>query len=600
MQITRTFSVWAPYRERVRVVVAGTTQEMSRSNDGWWHAELPADAGGPVDTDYAFLLDDDPTPLPDPRSAWQPNGVHAPTRTYDHAAFDWTDDRWTGRALPGSVLYELHIGTFTPGGTFEAAIERLDHLVELGVDLVEVMPINAVDGPRNWGYDGVGWFAVTENYGGPDAFKRFVDACHERGLGVVLDVVYNHLGPSGAYLGRFGPYFAGRNIWGPSLNLDGPLSDEVRRYVIDNALMWLRDYHVDGLRLDAVHALVDHRATHLLEELAVEVQALEAHLRRPVSLIAESDLNDPRLVTAREGGGFGLDAQWDDDIHHALHTALTGESYGYYADFAHGGLETLADTLTHAYFHAGGTSTFRRRRHGRPVDVTRIPGYRFLAYLQDHDQVGNRATGDRISATLSPGLLACGAALVLTAPFTPMIFMGEEWGAETPWQFFSYFPDPQLREQIRDGRFAEFAAHGWPGRDSGVPVPDPNDEQTFIRSRLDWSELGKEKHRWLLDIYRRLIELRRTSAELTDPWLWRVRVSVDDAARTVVVHRGGVRIAVNLGPEPVRLAMDRPITALLLASGDAHVGEGGVLTLPAESFAVGRAADRPPDQAVQP
>jgi maltooligosyltrehalose trehalohydrolase len=586
------FSVWAPYRERVRVVVAGTAHEMSRSDDGWWHADVP----GVGDLDYAFLLDDDPTPLPDPRSTWQPAGVHKPSRPYDQSAFRWTDDAWTGRALPGSVLYELHVGTFTPDGTFDAAIERLEHLVELGVDLVEVLPVNAVDGPRNWGYDGVGWYAVTENYGGPDGFKRFVDACHARGLGVVLDVVYNHLGPSGAYLGRFGPYFAGRNIWGPALNLDGPLSDEVRRYVIDNAVMWLRDYHVDGLRLDAVHALVDHRATHLLEELVVEVRALEAHVRRPLALIAESDLNDPRLVTAREGGGFGLDAQWDDDIHHALHTALTGESHGYYADFAAAGLSALAATLTHAYFHAGGTSTFRRRRHGRPVDVTRVPGHRFLAYLQDHDQVGNRATGDRISATLSPGLLACGAALVLTSPFTPMIFMGEEWGAGTPWQFFSYFPDPQLREQIREGRFAEFAAHGWPGRDSGVPVPDPNDERTFARSRLDWTELGKEQHRWVLDMYRQLIALRRTRAELADPWLWRVEVEVDQAARTVLVHRRGLRVAVNLGGKPARLPTDRPIVEVLLASDDAALAEDGVLTLPAESFAIARTALDPPDR----
>ena len=295
-----------------------------------------AGRGGPArpGTAYAFLLDDDPTPLPDPRSLRQPTGVHGSSRVYDMDSFIWTDRAWTGRQLAGSVLYELHIGTFTPGGTFGSAIERLDHLVELGVDLVEVLPVNAVDGPRNWGYDGVGWYAVTENYGGPDSFKRFVDACHARGMGVLLDVVYNHLGPSGAYLDRFGPYFAGSNIWGPSINLDGPQSEPVRRYVIDNALMWLRDFHVDGLRLDAVHALHDDRATHLLEQLAVEVESLSAHLGRPLSLIAESDRNDPRTVTPREAGGYGLHAQWCDDIHHSLHSALTGEAQGYYADFA--------------------------------------------------------------------------------------------------------------------------------------------------------------------------------------------------------------------------------------------------------------------------
>ena len=391
-------------------------------------------AAGPG-SDYAFLLDDDPTPLPDPRSPRQPNGVHGPSRVYRPQAFAWTDHAWTGRALPGSVLYELHIGTFTEAGTFDAAIERLDHLVELGVDLVEVLPVNAVDGPRNWGYDGVLWYAVTDNYGGPEAFQRFVDACHHRGLGVLLDVVYNHLGPSGAYLDRFGPYFAGRNIWGPSLNLDGAGSDEVRRYVIDNALMWLCDFHVDGLRLDAVHALVDTRAIHLLEELSVEVAALQAHVRRPLTLIAESDLNNPRLITPREGGGYGLDAQWDDDVHHQLHAALTGERQGYYADF--GTLPGLAATLRGGFFHVDTASAFRHRRHGRAVNTALVPAHRFVSYLQDHDQIGNRAAGDRISATLSPGLLACGAALLLCSPYTPMLFLGEAWVTSTTWQFFS-------------------------------------------------------------------------------------------------------------------------------------------------------------------
>ena len=300
------FAVWAPQRDRVQVLVDGSPYPMRRDGTGWWRAAV-LDAG--TGSAYAFLLDDDPDPLPDPRSQWQPGGVHAASRVYDHDTHRWTDDAWTGRQLPGSVLYECHIGTFTPDGTFDAAIAKLDHLVALGVDIVEVLPVNAVDGPRNWGYDGVGWYAVTENYGGPDAFKRFVDACHVRGLGVCLDVVYNHLGPSGAYLDRFGPYFAGSNIWGPTVNLDGAQSETVRRYIIDNALMWLRDFHVDALRLDAVHALRDTRAQHVLEQLAVEVESLSAHVGRPLSLIAESDLNDPKLVTAREGGGYGLAAQ---------------------------------------------------------------------------------------------------------------------------------------------------------------------------------------------------------------------------------------------------------------------------------------------------
>jgi maltooligosyltrehalose trehalohydrolase len=570
------FTVWAPQRQRVRVVVDGAEHELARTANGWWNGDVNGVGPG---ANYAFRLDDEDTPLPDPRSRWQPDGVHAASRVYAHGAFEWTDQGWTGRALPGSVLYELHIGTFTPGGTFDSAIERLDHLVELGVDLVEVMPVNAVDGPRNWGYDGVGWYAVTENYGGPDAFKRFVDACHGRGLGVVLDVVHNHLGPSGAYLDRFGPYFAGSNIWGPSLNLDGPHSDEVRRYVIDNALEWLRHYHLDGLRLDAVHALRDTRATHLLEELAIEVDALASHLRRPLALIAESDLNDPRLVTPRAVGGYGLTAQWDDDIHHCLHTTLTGERQGYYADF--GALPDLARTLRGAFFHDGRWSSFRQRSHGRPVDTARLPGWKFLAYLQNHDQVGNRATGDRISATLSPGLLACGAALVLCSPYTPMIFMGEEWGAATPFQFFSFMPDAELREAIRRGRYAEFAEHGWDDTD----VPDPNDEQTFLRSRLDWSEPSIEPHATLLRIYRELIALRKCRPELSDPRLDRLAFDVDVDARTLVLHRGALRVAVNLSAQPVTVVMDGQPTQVLLASEKATTAQTSV-RLDGESFAV--------------
>ncbi|OLL77308.1 Malto-oligosyltrehalose trehalohydrolase [Pseudonocardia sp. Ae263_Ps1] len=550
---------------------------------GWWRTELPDHGHG---TDYAFLLDDDPAPLPDPRSRWQPGGVHERSRVYDHDSFWWTDDTWTGRTLAGSVLYECHIGTFTDAGTFDAAIGRLDHLVSLGIDLVEVLPVNAVDGPVNWGYDGVAWYAVTGNYGGPDAFKRFVDACHARGLGVVLDVVYNHLGPSGAYLDRFGPYFAGSNIWGPSLNLDGGGSDEVRRYVIDNALMWLRDFHVDGLRIDAVHALRDTRAQHVLEQLAVEVTALEAHVGRPLSLIAESDLNDPRMITAREGGGYGLDAQWADDVHHCLHAVLTGEGQGYYGDFAEAGLDGLAHVLTRGFLHEGTWSSFRGRSHGAPIDTARIPGSRLVTYLQNHDQIGNRATGDRLTHTLSPGLLACGAALLFTSGFTPMLFMGEEWGARTPWQFFSRFGDPGLQQTVRDGRRTEFADHGWSDADE---VPDPNAESTFTDSTLDWSEPEQEPHATLLRMHRELIALRRTWPELSDPWLDSVGVDVHEQARTLVIARGAMRVVVNLGPEPVTLSLGSTITRILLASEPTRSDDDS-FTVPAEAFAICRIA----------
>ncbi|HET6290742.1 MAG TPA: malto-oligosyltrehalose trehalohydrolase [Amycolatopsis sp.] len=562
------FSVWAPEAQRVRVRVDAGVHEMTAGDGGWWHA----DAEGAT---YSFLLDEDDVPLPDPRSRWQPHGVHEASRVYDHGEFAWTDDAWTGRQLPGGVLYELHVGTFTAGGTFDAAIERLDHLVELGVTHVELLPVNSFDGTAGWGYDGVLWGAVHEPYGGPDGLKRFVDAAHARGLAVVLDVVYNHLGPAGAYLDRFGPYFAGQNDWGPGLNLDGPGSDEVRRYVIDNALGWFRDFHLDALRLDAVHALADRRATHLLEELATETDALSAVLGRPLTLIAESDLNDPKLVTSRERGGYGLHAQWSDDLHHALHVKLTGETSGYYADFA--APDALERVLREVFFHAGTWSSFRERTHGRPVDTAVVPGHRFLGYLQNHDQIGNRATGDRLSATVAPGRLACGAALLFCSPYTPMVFMGEEWAASTPWQFFASFPDPELAEAVRTGRRREFSRHGW----GEAEVPDPMDPATVERSRLDWTEVNRAGHREMLELYRNLIRLRRERPELADPRVADLRVETAPDRSWLVLHRGGLRLACNFGPAEARIPLGA--TATLLAWGTATVN-GHEARLPPETF----------------
>ncbi|MDT0302500.1 malto-oligosyltrehalose trehalohydrolase [Streptomonospora wellingtoniae] len=578
----RSFGVWAPTAGRVDLRIGGAEHAMRAGGGGWWYAD--AAAAGPGD-DYAFVLDGSGEPLPDPRSRHQPHGVHGPSRVYDHADFAWSDAGWHGRALPGCVVYELHVGTFTAEGTFDAATARLDHLASLGVDLVQLMPVNAFGGAdHGWGYDGVLWGAVHEPYGGPDGLKRFVDACHRRGVGVLLDVVYNHLGPEGAYLPRFGPYFSGDTAWGPSLNLDGPGSDEVRRYVVDNALGWLRDYHLDGLRLDAVHALHDTRARHLLTELSAEVDALAAGLGRPLSLIAESDRNDPATVTPREAGGNGLGAQWCDDLHHALHAALTGEGRGYYTDFT--GPDALPDTLARAFWHDGRYSAFRGRTHGAPVDTAHTPGHRFLAYLQNHDQVGNRAAGDRMAATVSPGLLACGAALVLCSPYTPMLFMGEEWAASTPWPFFASFTDPGLAEGVRAGRRREFAAHGWDEAD----IPDPLDPATRERAVLRWQERELAPHRDILDLYRRLIGLRRTRPELADPRLDRFRVRASTDGRELVLYRGPLRVACNLRARTAEPELDLPARDVLLSSADASAG-GMRLLLPPESFAVVEVTD---------
>ena len=573
------FAVWAPTPSRVRVVSDGTTTELVRDAEGWWSPASGDLTDVAADARYGYLLDDADRPVPDPRSRRQPQGVHEPSQRFDPAAHHWQDTAWTGRPLAGGLIYELHIGTFTPDGTLDSAVERLDHLVELGVTHVEVLPVNAFNGTHNWGYDGVLWYAVQETYGGPPAYQRFVDACHARGLAVIQDVVYNHLGASGNYLPQFGPYLSeqGGNTWGDSVNLDGQQSDEVRRYIVDNALMWLSDMHVDGLRLDAVHALADHRAQHVLEQMAVEVAALSAHVGRPLTLIAESDLNDPRLITSREAHGYGLDAQWSDDYHHALHVALTGETTGYYSDFE--GLDVLAKVLTHGFFHDGTLSSFRGRHHGRPIDRSTLPTSRLVTFAQDHDQIGNRATGDRLAASLSPDRLAVGAVLTLLTPYTPMLFMGEEWGASTPWQFFTSHPEPELGEATAKGRIAEFASMGW---DPSV-VPDPQDPQTFLRSKLDWDEKGRDEHARLLQLYRRLGVVRRELPGITDPSFLASEVQVDAEAGWLVLQRGPVSIAVNLGTDDAAL----PVSGeLLLSTTDAVRRVDGVLLLPADTAAV--------------
>lgn len=567
------FEVWAPRPDTVELVLPDGRRPMDRDDRGWWRVDV--DHAGPG-TRYGFSLDGGPT-RPDPRSASQPDGVEGWSEVVDHAAFEWHAAGWRGVPLPGAVLYELHVGTFTPGGTFDAAIERLPHLVELGVDAVELLPVAEFSGRRGWGYDGVDLFAPHHAYGGPDGMQRFVDACHAHGLGVVLDVVYNHLGPAGNHLPAFAPYFSDRHQtnWGPAVNFDGPGSDEVRRFVVDNALMWLRDYRIDGLRIDAVHAIVDESARHVLEELAEEVEALAATVGRPLFLIAESDLNDPRFVRNRDAGGYGLDAAWADEWHHALHAVLTGERTGYYEDF--GPLELLAKALRQAWVYDGTWSPHRARHHGRsPAGLT---GHQFVVCTQNHDQIGNRAVGDRLGALVDERRLKVAAALLLTSPFTPLLFQGEEWGASTPFQYFTDHADTALGRAVSEGRRSEFRSFGW----EPEQVPDPQDETTFRRSQLDWSELARGPHAGLLDWYRRLIRLRRQRSELAEPRLDRVEVAIDEEGRRLVVSRGRVLVLVNLGDEHSFHVAD-PV--LLAGSDGAVVVDVDRVVVPCDAVAI--------------
>jgi maltooligosyltrehalose trehalohydrolase len=578
------FRVWAPKAKRVDVDVSGERYPMSAAENGWWSAEIALVEPG---TDYAFVLDGG-QPLPDPRSPWQPHGIHGASRTIDHGAFPWTDRDWRARPLSAAAFYELHIGTFTPDGTFKAAIEKLDHLVRLGITHVEVMPVAEFSGSRGWGYDGVYLYAPHHAYGEPDDLKRLIDACHACGLAIVLDVVYNHLGPAGNYLDRFGPYFTDRYAtpWGTAVNLDGAFSNEVRRFFCDNALMWLRDYHFDGLRLDAVHAIIDTSAIHFLEQLACEVADLEAQIGRHLSLIAESDLNDPRIVRPQELGGYGIDAQWSDDFHHALHCVLTGEKNGYYADF--GSLADLAKALQHVFVYDGRYSVFRKRRHGKPP--AGLSGHRFFGYLQTHDQIGNRAEGERNSHLMSLGRLKVGATLVFTTPFIPMLFQGEEWGASAPFLYFTDHQDAELARAVTEGRRREFAAFGWRPQD----VPDPQAPETFERSKLNWSEQNKDTHSGLLAWHRRLIQLRREIPALSDGRLERVRITFDENEKWFAVRRGPVVVICNLSDIAQRVPVGLGHGGKLLLASENNVQfTHDAVALPPDSVTILISAESP-------
>ncbi len=572
------FKVWAPFRKRMAVEVAGETHPMEGPDkEGMWRADVDAGPG----TDYAFLIDDDPTPYPDPRGMRMMSDVHGPSQTYDQKAFEWHDQMWPGPPLTGAVVYEMHIGTFTEGGTFDSAIEKLDYLEDLGVTHVEPMPIAAFPGDFGWGYDGVGLFAVQERYGGPDGLKRFVDACHAHKIAVILDVVYNHFGPVGNYAGKFGPYLtkSHRTPWGDAVNFEEGGSDEVRRFFVDNAKMWLRDYHVDGLRLDAVHEYNDRSAVHFMEQLSAEVDVLSATLGRRLVLIAESDLNDPKLVRPREAGGYGMDAQWSDDFHHSLFTVLhEGEpGLGYYDDF--GSMADLAKSLTKIFVYDGCFSKYRMRRHGRPVD--NLSAHHFLGYIQNHDQIGNRAVGDRIEHIVGLPLAKVAAGLVLTSPFVPMLFQGEEYAASTPFQYFAHHEDPQMAKAVSEGRKRDFAAFGWKSDE----IPDPESPETFQRSKLNWSEVHEGYHGEMLDWTKKLIQLRRNSPSLNDGDTGHMRVRFDEQKRWLSMQRNEVLVVANLGNEPAILESPENFRPVLESMAGIEVSPGQV-TLPPRSLAV--------------
>ncbi|WP_343317586.1 malto-oligosyltrehalose trehalohydrolase [Arthrobacter sp. TMP15] len=574
---SRRFDVWAPKATTLTLLAGENKFPMTRcteevpGSEGWWTC-TNAPAHG--EFEYGYLLDQDTHALPDPRSRRQPHGVHSLSHTFDPSAHEWRDGAWQGRELTGAVIYELHVGTFTSAGTLAGAAQKLDYLAELGVDFIELLPVNDFNGTHNWGYDGVLWYAVHEGYGGPAEYQCFVDAAHRAGIGVIQDVVYNHLGPSGNYLPRFGPYLnedAG-NTWGDSVNLDGGGSDTVRRYILDNAAMWLRDYHVDGLRLDAVHAFKDERALPLLEELAQLADCVSVESGRPVTMIAESDLNDPRLLYSRTRNGDGLRAQWSDDFHHALHVNLSGEADGYYADFD--SIGALAKVLEYGFFHDGSYSSFRGRHHGRQIDRTAVHPSALVVCSQNHDQIGNRAAGDRLSKNLSYGQLAVAAVATLTSPFTPMLFMGEEYGASTPWQFFTSHPEPELAQATAAGRIKEFEHMGWDPK----MVPDPQEPATFRRSVLDWSEAASGDHARLLDLYKHLTSLRRTTAELSQPGFANISVEFAEADKWLLLRRDGIEVALNFSPRRRKVPVQG--THLLLATEDGvHLIPDGSPTL---------------------
>jgi maltooligosyltrehalose trehalohydrolase len=538
------FLVWAPFQDRVEVHIVEPRERflpLEKDERGYFWADAEEVPPGSL---YFYRLDGQ-SEYPDPASKFQMRGVHGPSQVV-YPNFSWEDGKWSGLSLQDYIIYELHTGTFTPEGTFDAAIKHLDKLKDLGITAVELMPVAQFPGSHNWGYDGVYPFAVQDSYGGPEGLKRLVNACHGIGLAVILDVVYNHLGPEGNHMAKFGPYFTDRyqTPWGAALNFDGAYSDEVRRFFIENSLHWITEFHIDALRLDALHAILDISAYTFLEELATSVHRQAKKLNRDIYLIGESAANDARLIRPQKSGGYGLDAQWNDDFHHALHVLLTGEKAGYYQDF--GTIGQLAKAFREGFIYSGEYSPYRRRRHG--TSSKDIPAQRFVVFSQNHDQVGNRAGGERLSRLVSFESLKLSAGIVMLSPFLPLIFMGEEYGETAPFPYFVSHTDPALIEAVRRGRQEEFASFHWPGG-----IPDPQDEATFLSAKLNHGLREEGWHKILRDFYRELIRLRRGNMALACLSKNNMEVLEDEYKKTLCVRRwqkdSEVAIIYNLGDD---------------------------------------------------
>lgn len=523
------FVVWAPFVKNLDLELMVPRSEiisMEKQERGYWSAVVENIAPG---TQYLYRLEGKQR-RPDPASHFQPEGVHGPSQVIDHRSFGWQDKPWKGMDLSAMIIYEMHVGTVTPEGTFAAVIPRLDDLREVGINVIEIMPVSQFPGERNWGYDGVYPYAVQNSYGGPEGLKELVNACHRQGMAVILDVVYNHLGPEGNYLEAYGPYFSDtyRTPWGKAINFDSAHSNEVRSFFIENALYWFEHYHVDALRLDAIHGIMDMSARPFLQELADRVGDYACNEARKMFLIAESDLNDVRVIRKWNEGGFGLDAQWCDDFHHALHTILTGEQHGYYRDF--GRIDHLTKSLREGFIYSGQYSSYRGHNHGNSSAT--CPAEQFVVFSQNHDQVGNRMLGERLSSQVSFEALKLAAAVVVLSPYVPLLFMGEEYGEESPFLYFVSHADPDLIAAVREGRKREFQSFSWQGE-----PPDPQHPDTFLRSKLNWEKRGEGFHNVLLGFYRELIRLRKTVPAIARLSKRHCEVSAREEDRIIIVKR---------------------------------------------------------------